>query len=401
MKNLFHAFVVAVLAASPKAARAEPNFDRAYVLAAASYCAYAVSEADADSGLKRAVECLNRAASDGLLNELNVDPENVEAFVGPDPKDAYLLINGKKGIILAFRGTIVPPVDLTARGPGGAVAGALLKDPSQATKGLKTFVSDWLNNAVVKVTDHQHHGYLGSWTALKANLDKDGSKLNSFLANPASGGAPAVFVTGHSKGGALATLAVRNLPNSLKHTSLTVYTFAAAKSLDTEGAKTASAQEQAIWRFEKDGDVVPSLPVDKSVAGLFPITIFPAYAHVGRRVVFLENEDHTVSEPVNGLDSPDDLTRLKATLVEVFGDWVSGVMTGKGDDVITNWMMANESACRRIVDRHFEVFSSVLIRANAHRAELGTNFFSAGFYDGDRQILWGYRKWCDLLKPHQ
>jgi hypothetical protein len=137
------------------------------------------------------------------------------------------------------------------------------------------------------------------------------------------------------------------------------------------------------------------------VAGLFPITIFPAYAHVGRRVVFLENQDTTVSEPVNGLDSPDDLTRLKATLIEVFGDWVSGVMTGKGDDVITNWMMANEFACRRIVDRHFEVFSSVLIRANAHQASPGTNFFSSGFYDGDRQILWGYRKWCDLLKPHQ
>jgi hypothetical protein len=181
-----------------------------------------------------------------------------------------------------------------------------------------------------------------------------------------------------------------------------VYTFASAKSLDADGAKAASAQEKASWRFEKDGDVVPSLPVDSSVSGLFPIPFFPAYAHVGRRVLFLQDENHQESEPVNGTDKPDDLERLKATLAEVFGDWITGVLTGKGDEVITNWMFANESACRRLVDRHFEVFSSVqrLARSNAKQAAPSADFFRNGFYDGDKQILWGYRQWCDLVKPN-
>lgn len=358
MKKLLPAFVAATLATLQTAAHGEPLFERSYVLAAASYCAYGVTKAASDSGLKRAVECLNRAASDNLLSELKVAPENVEAYVGPDPKDAYLLINGNKGIILAFRGTIVPPLDLTKKNPGSALTGPLLSDPGQAIKALKIFITDWLNNAVVGVTDHQHHGFLASWTALKANLDMDNGKLKQFIANPASGSTSAVYITGHSKGGAIASLASHNPPNSLKGTPLTVYTFASAKSLDAVAAKAASAQEKASWRFEKDGDIVPSLPVDSSVSGLFPIPIFPAYAHVGRRVQFLQNESHRESEPVSGIDAPDDLTRLKATLAEVFGDWITGVVTGKGDDVTTNWMFANESACRRIVDRHFEVFST-------------------------------------------
>jgi hypothetical protein len=43
-------------------AESEPDFKLAYVLATASYCAYAVGELDDDHGRARAFECLRAAA---------------------------------------------------------------------------------------------------------------------------------------------------------------------------------------------------------------------------------------------------------------------------------------------------------------------------------------------------
>ena len=365
-----------------------------------------------NSGRARAVECLDRAASDPLLDELKVGPEDVETFVGPDPKDAYLLINGKKGVILALRGTIVPPADLSAKSPGGALLGAVLEDPAKAKAGLVTFASDWLNNAKVGANaDHEHSGFSASWNSLKAHLnnacpapgDKDCSRIGLFLAKSVVAGNSSVFVTGHSKGGALATLATRNPPDALSGKTLTVYVFSAAKSLDTEGAKQASDAVNAIRRFEKDGDVVPSLPVDASVADKPIISIvLPAYAHVGLRVFFKQDGGHSVTAPLGGIDAPADITELSATFVEFSGDWIASFVGGKLNSVFANWMLANETACRRVVDRHFEVFSSVrkAARDSEPDAVPSTDFFTSGFYDGGKQVLWGYRQWCDLLKPH-
>jgi Lipase (class 3) len=413
MKKLFVALSAACLVFSCSSASAqEPDMMRAYVLATASYCAYAANNADPDSGRARAADCLDRAAADPLLDELKVAPYDVEAFVGPDPKDAYLLINGKKGVVLAFRGTIVPPADLNATSPGGAVLGAILENPTTAKAGLVTFISDWWNNAKVGTNaDHVHIGFSTSWDALKKHLnkacvdpaDKDCSRIGVFLAKSAVGGNSAVFITGHSKGGALATVAARNPPDVLTGKALAVYTFSAAKSLGSEGAKQASALEKSIWRFEKDGDVVPSLPVDASVADKPLIRIvLPVYAHVGPRVFFKEDESHSTTEPSGGIDAPGDMTRLSATFVEFSGDWITSFIGGELDSVFVNWLLANEAACRRVVDRHFEVFSSVrkLARASKPEAASSTDFFSSGFYAGGKQILWGYRQWCDLLKPH-
>ena len=93
---------------------AQPDFDLAYVLATASYCAYTVGEVDADRGLGRAVQCLNTAAKrDGDYLGLfqDIKEGSVEAFFNPNaPEDAYLLINTPTGVVLAFRGTLTPPI---------------------------------------------------------------------------------------------------------------------------------------------------------------------------------------------------------------------------------------------------------------------------------------------------
>jgi hypothetical protein len=79
----------------PDSSRPEPDYNLAYALATASYCAYGVGQKDADQSHDRAVKCLRLAAKAGSrLNGLDVGPNNVEAYVNPvKPVDAYLLIN--------------------------------------------------------------------------------------------------------------------------------------------------------------------------------------------------------------------------------------------------------------------------------------------------------------------
>jgi hypothetical protein len=116
-------FVLVVLAGSlfgetraaiAEATESEPDFRLAYVLATASYCAYAVGELDDDHGRARAFECLRAAADKDPvhLERLKlVSTDDVEAYFNrQSPKDAYLLIREKNGVILAFRGTLVPPI---------------------------------------------------------------------------------------------------------------------------------------------------------------------------------------------------------------------------------------------------------------------------------------------------
>jgi hypothetical protein len=90
----------------PDSSRPEPDYNLAYALATASYCAYGVGQKDADQSHDRAVKCLRLAAKAGSrLNGLDVGPNNVEAYVNPvKPVDAYLLINAKDSFKTFFSG---------------------------------------------------------------------------------------------------------------------------------------------------------------------------------------------------------------------------------------------------------------------------------------------------------
>ena len=71
--------------------RPSPDFDRAYALATASYCAYTVGQAEDDRGAARAVRCLKAAADQGrddagLAAFKNITQDNVEAFSIPQPR---------------------------------------------------------------------------------------------------------------------------------------------------------------------------------------------------------------------------------------------------------------------------------------------------------------------------
>jgi Lipase (class 3) len=425
--------ILAVLASQPansgtNAAASGPDLNRAYVLATASYCAYAVGAIDsdgerlADKGRQRALDCLMAAveADPSRLAALKVEDANVEAYFSPaKPQNAYLLIRARNGVILAFRGTLTLPIS-----PGKASHNGLMKEVMETfnvavLKAFESYLRDWANNVAAFADERDRHaGFDHSWQELKEHLKIDCgpgaaeacSKFRSFIA--AMGANQQLLLTGHSKGGALATLASLDMPEFFEHApQTTVYTFAAPKSLSQEGAEKAANATADLWRFEDERDVVPTLPLDRTG---FPVTLdvpltewkMAPYAHVGRRVLFRENEKPAIfPEPVDGLDPPGDLKRLKTILRGGVEPAANNSIEEKG--LLRRILSAGADGCRRFLDTHFSVFSSV--QAMARAGELAKpgpgadeeavkkNFFFSGVSNAEGEILWGYGQWCSLL----
>jgi hypothetical protein len=216
-------------------------------------CAYAVEDLAADYGSARAATCLRLAAkSDPRLNSLSVDDSKVEAFAAD--KDAYLLIDSAEGVILAFRGTLAPSLALASTSLQEVAGRVIFGDNSKLRHELMTFVRDWVNDAFIAVDEKGRHlGFYGSWRALRTHLEKpcdepprrDCSVSGSFLPPGATPKKP--FITGHSKGGAVALMAVLNPSDVFTNAQKpVVYSFASAKGVDLLTAKNSGEVNRAI-----------------------------------------------------------------------------------------------------------------------------------------------------------
>lgn len=137
-------------------------------------------------------------------------------------------------------------------------------------------VRDWLTNIrfamVPELGGKAHRGFCEAldaiwsifFTKLKTHTDA-GRKL---------------WITGHSLGGALATLAARRLPTSMKPVG--VYTFGQPRVGDTAYAKKYKLKHH---RFVNNKDIVPTVP-SRFIPGAFP----PAfYTHCGELEFFDKN----------------------------------------------------------------------------------------------------------------
>ena len=284
--------ILAVLASQPAnsatwPAASGPDYNLAYILATASYCAYAVGAIDSDGekledqGRQRAFDCLMAAveADPSRLGALTVEAPDVEAYFSPaKPQNAYLLIRAKNGVIIAFRGTLTLPISPGKARHNGLVREAIDNLNVAVLKAFESYLRDWANNVVAFADERDRHaGFDHSWQELKEHLKIDCgpgatkacSKFRSFIT--AMGADQQFFLTGHSKGGALATLASLDMPEFFEHApQTTVYTFAAPKSLSKEGAANAANATADLWRFEDERDVVPTLPLDSTG---FPVTL--------------------------------------------------------------------------------------------------------------------------------
>jgi hypothetical protein len=390
----------------------EPDYNRAYMLATAAYCSYAASELELDRGQARAVRCLKAAARDDkLLSELLGETPQVEVYVDPNsPENAYLLARVKAGVLLAFRGTLTPPID-----PKGnifqASADSAVRYNTRAVSGLRTFITDWLSNTQAGVnTEGRHSGFDRAWQSLRIHLQtacatggsSECSSLSSFIAGLNKPDGEKIYITGHSKGGALALLAALDIPQSFSVAPIT-YVFSAAKALSAEKADQISFPPSALWRFERSDDIVPTLPPDRSFV-FWQRLGFAPYAHVGRLVLFDKSAAPTLSSSsIDGIYQPTDTVRIFNIIEQAATSPLEGLLRAinSGDPIqmLSGALKVSENGCRNFVDNHFKVFADVKAQlADANKAD---QLFSERLRDSEGDVLWGYRDWCTLVQVAQ
>ena len=155
---------------------------------------------------------------------------------------------------------------------------------------------DWVTNLKVTKTDGVHSGFRGAFDALWTGRGLESSPigLKEFIAKHHDRNVP-LYITGHSLGAALATLAVDGLIDA-KVPVYASYTFASPRVGDAafadELATKSAAASTKIFRVVNQGDMVSVLPPS--------IPLVMDYKHVARtsepdtegnpRFVFLPDE---------------------------------------------------------------------------------------------------------------
>lgn len=157
---------------------------------------------------------------------------------GPTGIDACLVGTNTDGVILAFRGTLPPD------------------SPNH-----EETVEDWLNDAdAVLVSRPPLQGlvHMGFWNALADLWPALLAQVQAQLA--AAPPDTPLYITGHSKGGAMADLAAARL--ALAGIDSTVCTFAAAHpgNADFAAFYAGLGPIQSSTRYEYADDIVPHLP---------------------------------------------------------------------------------------------------------------------------------------------
>ena len=167
---------------------------------------------------------------------------------------AYVWLSGNE-VIIAFRGTL--PYT------GG----------SQDAAAQQLTLQDWLNNAnFAPQTDPElgqvHKGFRDAFYNLWPGILK---QIKAWQASGKLGSQAKVYVTGHSKGGALAQLAALKLKveNVLPVTE--VDTFAAPRVGSTDFASRYAAQGINGVRYENQDDVVPHVPLNQMELTILPL----------------------------------------------------------------------------------------------------------------------------------
>jgi hypothetical protein len=177
------------------------------------------------------------------------------------------------GVLISIRGT-TPPLD-----PAEPAAKILL-DWIQNTGALLVASGGVPPGFPGKV----HFGFYQSYTKLWAKL---WPLVSSAVAAHAK---KTIFITGHSKGGAIAALIAWRLHKDFPDHQIKVRTFGAPRLADAAFAAEYNSKIDHI-RYEYDEDLVPHLPVQTAAAGVlgapimlaaFLMTVDAGYGNVGK-----------------------------------------------------------------------------------------------------------------------
>jgi hypothetical protein len=159
----------------------------------------------------------------------------------------------KEGIIISFRGTL-PPFPVT-----------------------QDSIADWIENIFYADTvtnpnlpGKVHQGFLEALLSLQSNIHKAIHKLDPTHSKP-------LYMTGHSKGGALAPIAAAYFKGKGLFTANHVVTFAGAKPGDGTFASNYNVAFPNSTNYENYLDVVPFLAPGKSFIKLIEKVPLPEF----------------------------------------------------------------------------------------------------------------------------
>lgn len=177
---------------------------------------------------------------------------------------AYVIWDDKK-VIVAFRGTDLPKSKTMA---------ALAESALDWIRNLDTLLEAW---PTVSDDAHVHAGFLRAATGLF-------ERIQARVASLTAGGQRKLWLTGHSLGGALATLCAH-----MFRPVQGVYVFGSPRVGDSA---FAAHYDRPLWRFSNHSDVVVTVPLDWSL----PFSFAREYQHAGRSVWFDANQTMSFGE---------------------------------------------------------------------------------------------------------
>ncbi len=208
------------------------------------------------------------------------EPLRIERSVPPWRTTIDVALAGRmpQGVVIAFRGTL-PPI--------GSLHTAL------------EVMFDWANNGAASCRPHPdwpgrvHRGFAQSLCRLW-NDSADGPGLEQVVeALLAEGGPYRLYLTGHSKGGALANLFAWRAARTWPDLPIEVATFGSARAGNEAFAQAFEADPRIdCTRYETALDMIPYLPmgwdredaVKATVRRMWPALLNGDYRPVGRRV---------------------------------------------------------------------------------------------------------------------
>ena len=167
-------------------------------------------------------------------------------------RDAGYLWHSGDELIVAFRGTLPYSAD------------------EQDTSKQMTFIEDWLNDANARPAADADLGSVhgGFEQAFQAVWPEMMQQISAWQKAGKLGPNPKVYVTGHSKGGALAMLAAVKL-KAAKLPVTEVTTFGAPRVGGADFAKKYAGIDAV--RYENDQDLVPHVPLNALELTLAPL----------------------------------------------------------------------------------------------------------------------------------
>ncbi len=184
-------------------------------------------------------------------------------------------------------------------------------------RGTRT-ATEWIHNLKIKMEAFDqpnfgkiHEGFLKSYRDIREALLIDISTIDKLKS---------LYVSGHSLGGVLATLAAAEIQKHHIHKVTAIYTFGSPRIGDKNFAKTFNALfPDNSFRIANTADIVTELPLSTPMAGI----IGGYFTHVDIPVVFTEqlediDDNHRMRNYLHYLEKQKD---DRTVLQKIFSKW--------------------------------------------------------------------------------